>query len=69
MWTFFAPPSLRGQFLYPELGLKQTFFDPLPFYLVHVVIEQPLFSYREPLKMGDMGQNFTIFFVFVGKYI
>ena len=26
---FFDPP-LRGQFLYPERGQKQTFFDPLP---------------------------------------
>ena len=24
------PPPLRGQFLYPERGQKQTFFDPLP---------------------------------------
>ena len=32
-WTeiFFDPPPplLRGQFLYPERGQKQTFFDPL----------------------------------------
>ena len=27
---FFDPPPLRGQFLYPERGQKQTFFDPLP---------------------------------------
>ena len=33
---------LRGQFLYPERGQKQTFFDPLPPHLVHVVIEWPL---------------------------
>ena len=34
-WTeicqIFAPhPALRGQFLLPESGQKQTFFDPLP---------------------------------------
>ena len=32
-WTefchFLPPSSLRGQFLYPERGQKQTFFDPL----------------------------------------
>ena len=38
---FFTPP-LRGQFLYLEHGQKQTFFDPLPPHLVHVVIECPL---------------------------
>ena len=27
---FFDPPPLRGQFLYPKLGQKQIFFDPLP---------------------------------------
>jgi hypothetical protein len=27
---FFDPPPLRGHFLYPERGQKQTFFDPLP---------------------------------------
>ena len=37
-----SPPSLRGQFLYPERGQKQTLFDPLPPHLVHVVIEWPL---------------------------
>jgi hypothetical protein len=30
-----------GEFLYPERGQKQTFFDPLPPHLVHVVIECP----------------------------
>ena len=30
---FDPPPSLRGQFLYPERG----HFDPLPPYLVHVL--------------------------------
>ena len=29
-FAIFLPPSLRGQFLYPERGQKQTFFDPLP---------------------------------------
>ena len=28
------PPPLRGQFLYPKHGQKQTFFDPLPPHLV-----------------------------------
>ena len=32
---------LHGQFLYPERGQKQTFFDLLPPHLVHVVIEWP----------------------------
>ena len=44
-WTEFCHfliPPLRGQFLYPERGEKQTFFDPLPLHLVHVVIECPL---------------------------
>ena len=36
------PPLLREQFLYPERGQKQTFLDPLPPHLVHVVIECPL---------------------------
>ena len=26
---FWPPPLLRGQFLYPEVGQKPTFFDPL----------------------------------------
>ena len=39
------PPSLRGQFLYPMRGQKQTFFDPLPPYFVHVVIEWPIRSF------------------------
>ena len=44
-WTefrHFLTPPLRGQFLYPERGQKQTFFDPPPPHLVHVVIEWPL---------------------------
>ena len=28
--SFFDPPPLRGQFLYPERGQRQNFFDPLP---------------------------------------
>ena len=39
--------TLRGQFLYPERGRKQTFFDPLPLHLVHVVIECPLRSFTD----------------------
>ena len=27
---FLAPPPLRGQFLYPERGQKQTFLTPSP---------------------------------------
>ena len=37
--AIFCPPPLRGQFLYLERGQKQTFFDPLPPNLVHLVIE------------------------------
>ena len=42
-WTEFCHflTPLCGQFLYPEHGQKQTFFDPLPPHLVHVVIEWP----------------------------
>ena len=44
-WTefchFLTPTPLGGQFLYPERGQKQTFFDPSS-HLVHVVIEWPL---------------------------
>ena len=36
---FFDPPPLRGQFLYPERGQKQTFLTPSPPHLVHVIIE------------------------------
>ena len=32
---------MRGKFLYPERGQKQTFFDRLPPNLVHIVIECP----------------------------
>ena len=31
-----------GQFLYPERGQKQTFYDPVPPHLIHVVTECPL---------------------------
>ena len=41
-FAIFCPPPRRGQFLYPERGQKQIFFDPLPPRLVHVVIECPL---------------------------
>ena len=41
-FAIFWPPPLRGQFLYPEHGQKQTFFDPLPPHLVHVIIEWSL---------------------------
>jgi hypothetical protein len=34
-------PPLRGQFLYPERGHKQTVLTPPP-HLVHIVIEWPL---------------------------
>ena len=44
---FFAPTPLCGQFLYPERGQKQTFFDPLPPHLVHVVIEWPLTGWND----------------------
>ena len=40
-WTEFCH-FLRGQFLYPKRRQKQTFFDPLPPHLVHVVIKCPL---------------------------
>ena len=43
---FFDPLPLRGQFLYPERGQKQTFFTPSPPHLVHVVIERPLSGIR-----------------------
>ena len=42
-WTEFCH-FLRGQFLYPDRGQKQTFLNPFPPppHLVHVVIEWPL---------------------------
>ena len=55
MWAefchFLTPhPLLRRQFLYPECGQKQTFFEPLPPHLVHVVIERPLMRYPQNQK-------------------
>ena len=48
-WTEFChlltPPPLHGQFLYTEREQKQTFFDPFPPHLVHIVIEWPLISF------------------------
>ena len=54
--------DLHGQFLYPERGQKQTFFDPLPPHLVHVVIEWHLMCTRE-----DMGKflNFINLLLFL----
>ena len=50
-FTIFRPTPLCGQFLYPERGQKQTFFDPLPPHLVHVVIECPLITIMgQPLQ-------------------
>ena len=43
--------QLRGQFLYHKRGQKQTFFDPFPPHLVHVVIERPL------MCITDLFQN------------
>ena len=40
-FAIFYPPSLRGQFLYPKRGQKQTF-------LVHVVIECHLGGFVSP---------------------
>ena len=42
-FTIFWPPPLRGQFLYPERGQKQTFLTPRVH--VHVVIECPLMGH------------------------
>ena len=44
---FLTPSPLRGKFLHPDRGQKQTFFDPLPPHLVHVVIEWPLSNNRQ----------------------
>ena len=40
-FAIFKPPSLGGQFLYPERGQIQTFSDPLssPPHPVYLVIE------------------------------
>ena len=37
-------PYVDSFYIYPERGQKQTYFDPLPPHLVHVVIEWPLKS-------------------------
>ena len=47
-WTefchFLTPPPLRGQFLYPERGQKQIFFDPIsPLILSTQLLNGPLF--------------------------
>ena len=42
----FLPSPLCEQFLYRERGQKQTFFDPLPPHLVHVVIDCPLGGFQ-----------------------
>ena len=61
-WTefchFFTPLPLCGQFLYPECGQKQTFFDPP--HLVHVVIECPLRTFT-PCKLGKNELNNTCY--------
>ena len=50
IFPFFDPIPLRGQFLYPGRGQKQTFLiDPHP-HLVYVVIEWPLVSNITPDK-------------------
>ena len=49
---FLPPPTLRGQFLYPERGRKQKFFDPSP-HLVHVVIEWPLMKRNRASKLFE----------------
>ena len=42
---FFDPPfPLRGHFLYPECGRKQTFFDPLPSSQTHKLMAATKFS-------------------------
>ena len=41
-FVIFNPLPLHGQFLFPKRRQIQTFFDPLPLHLVHVVIKWPL---------------------------
>ena len=58
MWTefchFLTTPPLRGQFLYPECGQKQTFFDTLsPPHLVHVVFECLQRKMEQFFKIGN----------------
>ena len=39
---FWSPTTLlRGQFLYPERGQKQTFFDPSPLILSTLLLNGP----------------------------
>ena len=61
-FAIFWPP-LHGQFLYPERGQKQTFFDPLPPHLVHLVIEWPTLVKTEIIYPKNVGalvaMNFT----------
>ena len=57
------PPSRRGQFLYPEREQKQTFFDPLPPHLVHVVIEWPLRTIPEK-QSYFRSRNVFLYFCF-----
>ena len=73
MWTecchFLTPHPLRGQFLYPERGQKQTFFDTLPPHSVHVVIEWPLNLLN--LSMSVNCQICEIFwnFIFLSQHL
>ena len=46
---FFDPPP-TWTVLYPKRGQTQTFFDPLPPHLVHVVVECPLIRYNMDLS-------------------
>ena len=63
---FLTPPYLRGLFLYPECGQKQTFFDPPPPpppHLVHVVIECPLIKCLDHISSNP----YNIWFLFWEK--
>ena len=55
-YTFWTPPPLRGQFVYPERGQKQIFFDPPP-HLVHVVIECPLIRFPTDTTMNHSART------------
>ena len=57
--------QLRGKNLYPESGQKQTFFDPLPPRLVHVVIEWPLVEINMYLSVNDDGISYWVMLIFV----
>ena len=68
-WTefmiFLTPPPLRWQFLYPGRGLQQTFFDPLPPYLFHVVIEWPLIIHlRSSIYNYSFAINYLQLFIY-----